>query len=143
MNIASQNIDLQTVLNALSDFVEQSPGIRFADYSGGIHYYRQDRRHVAQALNDFRTIYDIVRLYQVPAETILAAAKGGRLEFNANMVVEYKEGQNFSTEYRDAACALLSTALWRHWRDISGNAQTVQKTAKHHFHRGIVSRWFS
>ena len=76
-------------------------------------------------------------------------AYSGRLKFT-DRGVEYCAGQNWSTEYRAAACAVLSSVLrdfererlsktvgdWRELADI------MRKNFRQQFGRGIASRWF-
>jgi hypothetical protein len=89
---------------------------------------------------------------QMPTETLQEAfrAFSGRLSLvegpGGSVSCDYCTGQYFPTEYRAAACAVLSTACWDYWRTdfpISNNIRKdILKRARRIFGRGIASRWF-
>lgn len=74
-------------------------------------------------------------------------AYSGRLrlyERDGNVSTDYRTGQYFPTEYRNAACAVLATALWDYARSNgyeTGN--DIRKWARQEFGRGIANRWFN
>lgn len=142
------------ILAALSAFVNQRPGLEFGNY-GDIRLYRQEYRGILKDKHDFETLLSQVSwLDSLTAEDIIEASKSaysGRLTILESVndqgkdvvTVEYCTGQYFPTEYRAAACAVLSTALWRYFRDSGAeDYKQVQKMARDNLGRGIASRWF-
>lgn len=82
-------------------------------------------------------------------------------------VIDYCTGQYFPTEYRRAACAVLSAAIWAWWREhcMPEKAGTIKRgefafdaymrgkvrmsggdwlrsNARREFSRGVAARWF-
>jgi hypothetical protein len=67
----------------------------------------------------------------------------------AGFAVDYCTGQYFPTEYRKAACAVLSQAIWA-WTsahcmpaDTAKPGDYLRASLKREFGRGMASRWFN
>jgi len=139
----------QNILRALQEFVNQRPGLSFADY-GDAKYYRQDYRQILQAKQDFEQLLVTVDLRDnITADDIIKASKSafsGRLTITENgdsVTIDYCTGQYMPTEYRKAACAVLASALWGFWREPESTGDTIRKSARDNLGRGIASRWFN
>lgn len=123
----------ENILNALSAFANQRPGIDPMNY-GSWSAYCSESRSVTRDLHDFRTLLAAVRWRSgIDAERLQAAfrAYSGRLTCKVDdrvteslprgsgtrVTLDYCTGQYFATEYRKAACAVLASALWDYTRD--------------------------
>lgn len=103
------------MLDKLTDFVSQRPGLEFANY-GNASAYRSELRKITRYYAP--CLFLIAKAYQcelVSAEDIAETARrtfSGRLEWNeARQDWDYTTGQYWPTEYRAAAWALLSKLL--------------------------------
>lgn len=113
----------QTLCAALRTFIQQRPGLEFCNY-GDWRSYRAEIRSIGADLKHARTLLNAVESRDgISADDILQAARGafsGRLRIEetkpGRFVLDYCTGQYFPTEYRRAACAVLSSALWDYWR---------------------------
>jgi len=136
------------ILDALTAFVEQRPGLIFGDY-GDVSLYRQDyNQNCARPLQDFRAMLSAVR-WRDSLNTnalLLAIEQTNRLSLLDNGEFEYTPGQMGATEYRHAACIALSRALWNYWRDDAPAGRTprehITRNARAEFGRGIADRYF-
>jgi len=139
------------ILDLLETFATQRPGLNFADY-GDVDIYRQDyREHCEKPLRDFRQLLSAVRWRDsLDADAIREGIRGGfgsRIELRENEGrIDYTPGQCGALEYRHAACAVLSRALWNHWREDTPDGMTprehITRTARREFGRGISARYF-
>ena len=90
----------------------------------------------------------------ITADDIIEASKraySGRLTITASddgkVLIDYCTGQYFPTEYRKAACAVLSQAIWDYKRkntllpNVTGDR--LRATFRREFGRGMASRWFN
>ena len=139
----------QNILRALQEFVNQRPGLSFADY-GDSKYYRQDYRQILQAKHDFEQLLVTVDLRDnITADDITKSSESafsGRLTITENgdsVTIDYCTGQYTPTEYRKAAFAVLASALWGYWREPESTGDTIRKAARNNLGRGIASRWFN
>jgi len=145
----------ETIMQALRAFVNQRSGIEFANYQSGDWKasraaFMGDYRPILQAGRDARVLLAAVSGRDgITAENIVESCRAycGRLQFVAkddSVAVDYTTGQYFPTEYRNAACAVLATALWSY--AAAQGYQTgndIRKWARNEFGRGIASRWFN
>jgi len=138
-----QNID---ILDGLSSFVNQRPGFDWHNYDS-MSQYRSDYNPVLQAKHDFHTMRRFSELYSVD---IMAgqSAFSGRLEIkpgpDRRVEIDYCTGQYFPVEYRNAACAVLASAIWSYWRDCGyDTGDKLRKKAHQEFGRGLANRWFN
>jgi hypothetical protein len=110
------------IISLLHAFMEQRPGMEFANY-GDVRSYRSESRSITRDLHDARTLLRAVSWREsITAENLAAAfrAFSGRLtltERKGRPALDYCTGQYFPTEYRKAVCAVLASALWDYYRD--------------------------
>lgn len=145
----------ENIIAAIRKFIGQRSGISFADYQSGDwkasrESFMGDYRPMLKAGQDARILLAAVSGRDgITVENIINATRAfsGRLqvvEKGESIAVDYCTGQYFPTEYRNAACAVLATALWDYAREqgyADGNA--IRKWARGEFGRGIASRWFN
>jgi len=139
------------ILESLTQFVNQRPGLEFDLYGDRSLYQRDYRQHCQQPKTDFETLSRAVAWRDsIDAESIregFRRAFGGRLDLLDNGEVEYTPGQYAAVEYRRAACDLLARVLWDYWASDTPEGKTPREhityTARREFGRGIVSRWFN
>jgi hypothetical protein len=145
----------EMVISALRAFINQRSGIQFADYKSGNwvesrRAFMGDCRPILKAGQDARVLLAAVSGRDgITAKGIIEASRAfaGRLQFKINgdsVIIDYCTGQYFPTEYRNAACAVLATALWDYASSQgykTGN--DIRKWARNEFGRGIASRWFN
>jgi len=146
----------ETIITAIRKFVAQRSGIEYANYQTGDwkasrEAFMGDYRPILRAGRDARVLLAAVSGRDgITAENIVDASKSaysGRLEILAGdttVAIDYTTGQYFPTEYRNAACAVLATALW-HYAAAQGykTGNEIRKWARAEFGRGIASRWFN
>lgn len=130
----------QAIVNAFRAFINQRSGIEFANYqSGDWKHSREafmgDYRPILKHGRHARTLLKAVEHTEgITAEMLADAAKhsySGRLsliERGDKVGVDYCTGQYFPTEYRNAACAVLASALWHY---VSANYMP-KPTYKHY-----------
>lgn len=124
----------QAILAALDKFTRQRAGLEFGNY-GDVASYRSEQRSITKDLHHYRELERYVMLRDsITADMLLEAARraySGRLEIvepntpskynpclkSSIVRIEYCTGQYFPTEYRRAACAVLSAAIWAWWRE--------------------------
>lgn len=144
----------QAMIEALYRFINQRSGIDFRDYSSGDwkqsrEAFLGDYRPILKAGRHARTMLRAVELRDsITAEMLRDATRAycGRLQFierNGKVGVDYTTGQYFPTEYRNAACAVLATALWDYWRPDYKTGDEIRKQARREFGRAIASEWFN
>jgi hypothetical protein len=118
----------ENILAALCAFANQRPSIDPRNYGGGMdgwRAYREESRSVTKDLHDFRALFNSVHWKQSIDATRLQSAfraYSGRLTCKVDgsrVTLDYCTGQYFPTEFRKAACAVLSAALWDWLRDTS------------------------
>ena len=131
------------ILQALSVFIESRPGFEPANYAGAPEAYRADYRRASQDLKDARELLRAVSWRSIDADA-LTRAKHHRIEFTS-AGVDYCTGQYYPTEYRAAACATLSSALWNYFRDCCGcdTGAKIRDMARRELGRSIARRWFA
>lgn len=145
----------ENLIQALSHFIKQRPGLEFGNY-GDVGAYRSElrsitkSRHHAEALlaqvswRESITVDDIIRASQ--------HAYSGRLTITrtdaGGFRIDYCTGQYFPTEYRKAVCAVLSSVLWDYWREGNpygnkpGAGDYIRDTARKELGRSIAQTWF-
>jgi len=162
----------QQIICALYTFIGQRPGLEFGNY-GDVPNYRAEVRAIGRDLTQARQLLRYVELRaSITADDIIEAslrAYSGRLTITASddgkVSIDYCTGQYWPTEYRKAACAVLSQAIWA-WTSAhampaptlhhnSETGETVQRfkglragdylraSFKREFGRGMASRWFN
>lgn len=106
------------LLEALSKFIAQRPGLEWGNY-GDATLYRSESRSITKDRHHAETLLRYVALRDsITAEDIIKASKesfSGRLTITAEgdgFRLDYCTGQYFPTEYRRAVCAVLASAIW-------------------------------
>ncbi len=108
----------ELILANLDAFVRQRSGMDYRNY-GDATSYRAEQRSITRDLHDYRALRAAVQWRDgIDAAALKEAfrAFSGRLTWNGKRM-DYCTGQYFPTEYRKAACAVLSQALWDYTRD--------------------------
>lgn len=144
------------ILSALRNWICQRPGLdpRNYDRTG----YRSDSRRITQQKHDAMAMLAAVSSRNIATDDLKAAfrAFSGRLTWDGK-ALHYCTGQYWCTEYRAAACAVLASALWNHWRattpategketyapGIVNVGDAIRRKARAELGRGITSRWFN
>lgn len=131
-------------LEALKQFIEQRPGFEFANY-GDASSYRADYRRALRDLHDARALLRYCEMR--PSIDVANPRLWHRLTLTLTddgYRADYCTGQYFPTEYRAAACGLLSSAIWRWLRDACGykTGDDIRKAAKRELGASIARRWF-
>ena len=113
----------ETILNAVDAWISQRPGLEFANY-GDLANYRQEARRITRQRRDAEALLRSCRWRDGLTADMLREgfrAYSGRLTLqepeNGEALLRYCTGQYWPTEYRAAACAVLSSALWAYTRD--------------------------
>ena len=140
----------QDILNSLTKFVNQRPGLPFADYGDAAIYRRDYRQHCQQPKQDFEVLVRAVEwrdsLFAGDIREGFKRAFGGRLSLLDDETLDYTPGQHGALEYRRAACAVLASVLWDYWREDTPENMTprehITRTARREFGRGIAGRYF-
>ena len=163
----------QEICTLLRAFINQRPGLDFANY-GCATSYRAELRSITKQRSDAIQLLRAVELREsIEAGELLAAfprAYSGRLELvetKGKLALNYCAGQYFPTEYRAAVCAVLASVLWNWVRvecmpkgRLVHNSETgdtferygpkdqragdfIRDFFKREFGRGIASRWFN
>lgn len=168
------NRDKENLLQCLRAFISQRPGLEFCNY-GDVSAYRSEMRSITKAKHHAETLLNAVAWRDsITADDIIAASKGaysGRLTIErtdtGGFRIDYCTGQYFPTEYRNAACAVLASALWKYWAGNMPEAKVIQhgsasvrpmsteytydglragdwlrREARREFGRGIAQVWF-
>ena len=138
----------QNIIASLARFVDQRPGLNFADYGDRDLYQRDYRQNCAKPKADFMKLVIAVDWHDsLTADDLLQAIRQtNRLDMLDDGSIDYTPGQMGALEYRHAACNALSRALWNHWgQDTPENAtprEYITRTAKGQFGRGLTARHF-
>ena len=112
----------EQIIQLLDAWIRQRPGLDYGNYGDPVAY-RAEIRSIGKDLQHARTLLRAVELSSITAEDLERAfrnAYSGRLslvEHKGLPALDYCTGQYWPTEYRRAACAVLSSALWAHKRD--------------------------
>jgi hypothetical protein len=144
MSTENSAIERNVILEALTKFARQRPGLEFGNY--GTHAaYNAEMRAITRDLRDALVIMDAVRRSSIGADTLREAFKrgfSGRLSWDGKRL-DYCVGQYFPTEYRRAVAAVLASALWEHYRTTNSTGETMRATFRRMFRRGIANRYFN
>ena len=102
-------------LDLLQKFVNQRPGLNFADY-GEVRAYRNESAEITRDRSDFNELLRVALSLLSHAEleaklTQRLTTSSERLTLENNRL-QYITGQYFPTEYRPAACRLLVSIIW-------------------------------
>lgn len=145
MNTETQKEELGQMLEKLHRFIRQRPRLEFGNY-GDAAIYRAELRTITQSKRDAETMLFYVWRSQVTHEEIGNAAKvafAGRLTWNGEKW-DYTTGQYWPTEYRKAACAVLSYVLRTYFlMRCTKDRADLFKCAKAELGVGVAKRWFN
>lgn len=139
------------VISAIIRFINQRPGLEFANY-GDVDAYRHDSSRITKDKHLAHKLVNYVMLRNsITAEDILEASKraySGRLQINQTadgFDVDYCTGQYFPTEYRRAAACVLACAVWhRLAADKPGaDADHVRKSARRELGKTLAREFFN
>ena len=137
----TQEVERESILSALSKFIESGPGLDSRDY-GDYASYRSEQRSITRDLQDARYLLRQVEWHDFSVTSDILknafAAFSGRLSWNGREL-DYTTGQYYPVEYRKAACAVLARALMIQAPCFGDDCQQWKKK---NFPRGIASRWF-
>jgi hypothetical protein len=151
----------ENLVEIIRRFIAQRSGIDRRNYhsdwrdTAGAAAFMADYREILRDGRDARRLLEYVAGRDgITAERILSTSSGNRrLEWifrGEEIGLDYCTGQYFPTEYRAAACSMLSGLVWRYLADdfadcvnTGEQAAAVRKAARRIFGRGIASRWFS
>lgn len=140
----------QAMIEALLRFVNQRSGIDGRNYGGSREAFMGDYRPMLKHGQQARELLRQVSLREsITAKDLLKASRAysGRLQFekrpDGQVRIDYTTGQYFPTEYRKAACAVLSQALWDYWATDAKDGAEIRKIAKRELGRAIARTWFN
>lgn len=136
----------------LVKFVNQRPGLDFANY-GDISSYRQESREITADKHDFFELLALAQrrinnFSQVLEKELLNTS--GRLTLE-NGKLQYITGQYFCTEYRPAANRVLVSLIWNDYRDeknadgssVYSNGHEIRKAIKRNLSRRVSRLYFN
>ena len=164
----------EQIIALLGAWIRQRPGLDYGNYGDPVAY-RAEVRSIGQDLQHARTLLRAVELSSIDADTLIEGfrAFSGRLSLepirvqnagyyglsdDAGIVgwkLDYTTGQYWPTEYRRAACAVLASALWAHYRDsepdnvytsaagVARKGDQLRASFKRRFGRTIANRCFN
>ena len=163
------------IIALLDAWIRQRPGLEFANY-GDWKAYRSELRSITKDGTEAKQLLRYVAARDsITADMMLEGfrAFSGRLSITPGKKpgtwrLDYCTGQYWPTEYRRAACAVLSAVVWDWMRERCMPAPTythhgkagepmltearynglsagdyLRKAARREFGRGIASRWFN
>ena len=137
------------LIQALDAFIESRPGFEPVNYADAPEAYRADYRRAYQDLKDARALLRAVTWRDGIDAEALARAKHHRIDFKPSATgntveIDYCTNSYYPTEYRAAACATLSAALWNYFRDCCGcdTRDKICTMARRELGRSITRRWF-
>jgi len=137
------------IIESLSVFIRQRPGLEFGNY-GSARAYRSEMREITRDRHNAERLLSAVERSQVisGADIVDASRRAfsGRLEITCDgdtVRVSYTAGQYFPTEYRRAVCSVCAEALWNAWRADYPTGDSLRAAFRRHFGRGISARWFN
>lgn len=142
-----------TTTQKLIKFVNQRPGLDFANY-GDSRAYNAESREITKDRNDFfellawaqSRIADFDRKLTFNLENT-----GGRLLLKDGEIV-YHTGQYFPTEYRPAACRIVAQLIWNDLRDeqehnspnpVYKDGHAMRKACARNLSRRVVKNYFN
>jgi hypothetical protein len=149
----------EQILQALDAFARQRPGLDPRNYISdwrdieGRKMYRQESRAITRDLHDFQALLaQVAWRSSITANDLREAfsAYSGRLrltEENGSVALEYCTGQYFPTEYRKAACAVLSSALFNYFRSCLASSgeefdgDDIRAHARRELGARLARRW--
>jgi hypothetical protein len=136
----------------LVKFVNQKPGLEFANY-GDLSSYRAESREITADKHDFFELLAMAqrRINNFPEtlESYLGKNSGRLTLENGNL--QYITGQYFCTEYRPAANRVLASLIWNNYRDekhadgsnVYADGPAIRKAIKRSLSRRVSRLYFN
>jgi hypothetical protein len=137
----------QNMLDALRAFVNQRSGMDGRNYNSRESFLSDYRPLLRNGRTARRLIREVELRESITSKDLKAGSRhafSGRIEFKENgngVRIEYCTGQYFPTEYRAAACSLLSEVLWNYWLKDYKTSDAVKKIAKREL-GSAIAKWF-
>ena len=140
------------VVEKLVKFVNQRPGLDFANY-GDVSAYRAESREITNDKHDF---FELLSLAQRRIENFDAKLEkelrntSGRLTLEGENL-QYITGQYFCTEYRPAANRVLVSLIWNDYRDeknadgsmVYRDGHAIRKAIRRNLSRRVGRLYFN
>lgn len=140
-----------TTTQKLIQFVNQRPGLDFANY-GDRKTYQSEVREITKDRNDFFELLAWAQSRIADFDKKLTTElknSSGRLTLKGDSL-EYVPGQYWPTEYRPAAARVVANLLWADLRDEKEKGQPVytdghamRKAASRNLSRRVTKNYFS
>lgn len=105
----NEKVTKANALEVLTAFVNQKPGLNWADY-GDSRAYNQESREITRDRGDYLELVSIAagRVEDLPGKVYEALKGDGRLCIGKDGRLEYTPGQYWCTEYRPAAARVIA-----------------------------------
>lgn len=140
-------------IEKLVKFVNQRPGLEFCNY-GDYKLYRSEMREITNDRKDFFELLNLAfrRIEGLEQKvTEFLTKSSGRLTLLPSGELQYITGQYFPTEYRPAACRVLTRLLWDDYRTETGQDGTpiykdghaIRKAIKRNLSRRTYNNYFN
>jgi hypothetical protein len=143
-----------TTIEKLTKFVNQRPGLDFANY-GDVSAYRSEMAEITRDRSDYFELLSLAfsRIDNLNEQvTDYLKNTSGRLKLNDKDELEYCTGQYFPTEYRPAANNVLKSLIWASYRDeieantpnnVYKDGNEIRKAIKRRVSRRIARLYFN
>jgi len=142
-----------TTIEKLTKFVNQRPGLDFADY-GNVSLYRKEMAEITRDRNDYFELLALAHsrvdnLNEVLTEKLSNSENRLSLSKEGNII--YCTGQYFPTEYRPAANAALKYIIWRSYANemdsnnnpVYTDGIAIRKAIKRRVSRRVYRLYFN
>lgn len=143
-----------TTIEKLTKFVNQRPGLDFANY-GEVSAYRSEMAKITRDRTDYFELLSLAfsridNLNEVVTDYLKRSS--GRLTMNDAGNLEYCTGQYFPTEYRPAANRMLANLIFASYRDeiesntpnnVYKDGNEIRKAIKRRISRRIAKNYFN
>jgi hypothetical protein len=151
--LTTSTVKTVSTLEKLVNFVNQRPGLDFANY-GDVTSYRSEMREITNDRNDFFEMLSMANIFVENLESKLTdylSKDSGRLTIDENSNLSYCTGQYFPIEYRPAACRVLRSLIWNALRDAKNSEGTelyktgddIRKVAKRYLSLRVSKNYFN
>lgn len=137
----------------LIKFVNQRPGLEFANY-GDSKSYNAESREITKDRNDFFELlaYAQSRIVDFDRKLTFNLENSSSRLTLTNGELHYVTGQYFPTEYRPAASRIVAQLIWNDLRDetepntpnpIYKDGHEMRKAASRNLSRRVVKNYFN
>lgn len=145
---------MKTTIETLCKFVNQRPGLDYANYGEPKSY----RREMAEITRDRSDFYELLGLASRRIDNLDEQLKShlskssGRLTLNESGELQYVTGQYFPTEYRPAACRALADLIWRDYMNetetnspnpVYKDGHEIRKAIRRNLSRRVSKNYFN